>query len=180
MNLSDKILKLRKQHGMSQEKLAEKLNVSRQAVSRWESGTAQPDASNILQLSRLFEVTADYLLNDEYEDDRDALSTKQENNAENKKFKNIIGVCLSIAGLLGNFVIYIISRTVKVMVPYISESEDGTKWYHWGSEQTDYSYKYFVKEYNLELLTVMFWIFVLAGVVIIFVKRDKKRAGAKR
>lgn len=55
MMLSEKILHLRKQQGMSQENLAEKLNVSRQAVSRWEMGSAQPDAGNILQLSRLLE-----------------------------------------------------------------------------------------------------------------------------
>lgn len=53
MKLSDKIIGLRKSNGMSQEDLAEKLNVSRQAISRWESGTAMPDASNILQLSKI-------------------------------------------------------------------------------------------------------------------------------
>ena len=51
MTLSEKILDLRKQQGMSQENLAEKLGVSRQAVSRWEVGSALPDASNIRQLS---------------------------------------------------------------------------------------------------------------------------------
>ena len=69
MKLSEKILTLRKQNGLSQEALAEKLNVSRQAVSRWEVGSALPDASNVLQLSKLFGVTADYLLNEEYESD---------------------------------------------------------------------------------------------------------------
>ena len=68
MKLSDKILTLRKRGGMSQEELAEKLNVSRQAVSRWELGSAQPDANNILQISKLFGVTADYLLNDDSSD----------------------------------------------------------------------------------------------------------------
>ena len=58
MSLSEKILDLRKQQGMSQENLAEKLGVSRQAVYRWEVGSALPYASNIRQLSRLFGVTA--------------------------------------------------------------------------------------------------------------------------
>ena len=66
-----KIVQLRKQHGLSQENLAEKLSVSRQAVSRWEIGTAMPDATNILLLSKLFDVTTDYLLNDDYESDED-------------------------------------------------------------------------------------------------------------
>ena len=57
MKLSDKIVGLRKSNEMSQEDLAEKLDVSRQAISRWESGAAMPDANNILQLSKLFGVT---------------------------------------------------------------------------------------------------------------------------
>ena len=77
MKLSDKIVGLRKSRGMSQEELAEKLNVSRQAVSRWEMGTAMPDATNILQLSKLFNVTTDYLLNDEYQSDNDLPKVKE-------------------------------------------------------------------------------------------------------
>lgn len=79
MKFSDKIIKLRKEKGWSQEKLAEKLNVSRQAISRWEGGTAWPDASNILQLSKLFGVTTDYLLNDDFESDNDLPKVKQIN-----------------------------------------------------------------------------------------------------
>lgn len=69
MTLSEKNLALRKDRGYSQEELAEQLRVSRQAVSRWETGSAQPDASNVLQLSKLFGVSTDYLLNDDYERD---------------------------------------------------------------------------------------------------------------
>ena len=82
MKLCDKILTLRKQHGLSQEMLAEKLNVSRQAISRWESGTSLPDASNILQLSELFGVTTDYLLHDEYENDNDVPVVQQTKRTE--------------------------------------------------------------------------------------------------
>ena len=77
MRLSEKIVNLRKKNGLSQEDLAEKLNVSRQAVSRWEGGAASPDAANILQLSKLFGVTTDYLLNDEYESDNDLPKVKE-------------------------------------------------------------------------------------------------------
>lgn len=77
MKLSDKIIRLRKSNSWSQEDLAEKLNVSRQAISRWEGATAQPDAANILQLSKLFGVTTDYLLNDEYESDNDLPKVKE-------------------------------------------------------------------------------------------------------
>jgi len=79
MTLSEKIIRLRKANGWSQENLAEKLNVSRQTVSRWEGSTALPDAGNILQLSKLFAVTADYLLNDDYESDNDLPKVKEIN-----------------------------------------------------------------------------------------------------
>ena len=71
MCFADKLLNLRKSKGISQEELAEKLNVSRQAISRWEMGTAQPDAQNVLHISKLFGVTTDYLLNDDFESDKD-------------------------------------------------------------------------------------------------------------
>ena len=69
MILADKIIKLRKKNGWSQEELAEKINISRQAVSKWESDHTIPDLEKILQLSSLFGVTTDYLLKDEIEDE---------------------------------------------------------------------------------------------------------------
>ncbi len=77
MKLSDKLITLRKENGWSQEDFAEKLDVSRQAISRWENGTALPDAQNILQISKLFNVTADYLLNDNYEGETDISSVEE-------------------------------------------------------------------------------------------------------
>jgi len=69
MILADKIIRLRKKNGWSQEELADKMNVSRQAVSKWESAQSIPDLARILQLSSLFGVTTDYLLKDEIEDE---------------------------------------------------------------------------------------------------------------
>ena len=71
MKLSDKLIELRKEKGWSQEDFAEKLDVSRQAISRWENGSALPDAQNILRISKLFSVSADYLLNDDHEGERE-------------------------------------------------------------------------------------------------------------
>ena len=69
MNLADKIIEERKKNGWSQEELASKLGVSRQAVSKWESAGAIPDLKRILQMSELFGVTTDYLLKDEIEEE---------------------------------------------------------------------------------------------------------------
>ena len=67
MILADKIIRLRRKNGWSQEELAEKMNVSRQAVSKWESAQTVPDLEKILMLGALFGVTTDYLLKDELE-----------------------------------------------------------------------------------------------------------------
>lgn len=68
MIFADKLIRLRKKSGMSQEELAEKMNVSRQSVSKWEGAQSVPDLEKILQLGDLFGVTTDYLLKDELED----------------------------------------------------------------------------------------------------------------
>ena len=70
MTFSEKLYQLRRQKGMSQEELADRLEVSRQAVSRWEMGSTLPDAKNLLQLSDIFGVSIDYLLRDGMETDR--------------------------------------------------------------------------------------------------------------
>lgn len=67
MILAEKIMNLRKKNGWSQEELAAKLNVSRQSVSKWESAMSVPELDKILQMSRIFEVSTDYLLKDENE-----------------------------------------------------------------------------------------------------------------
>lgn len=64
MIFSEKLAILRKNKGITQEALAEKLNVSRQAVAKWESGQAYPDISNLIQISNLMNVTVDYLVRD--------------------------------------------------------------------------------------------------------------------
>ena len=65
MSISDKISNLRKENGLSQEMLAEKLGVSRQSVSKWESDTALPDTDKIIAMSELFGVSTDYLLKED-------------------------------------------------------------------------------------------------------------------
>lgn len=65
MNMNEKIQQLRRQQGWSQEDLAGRMDVSRQAVAKWESGQAMPSIEKILQLSQLFSVSTDYLLRDD-------------------------------------------------------------------------------------------------------------------
>lgn len=75
MNFSEKLLTLRKAKDLTQEQLAEKLDVSRQSISKWESGQATPELEKIVALSAVFDVTTDYLLKSSEIDD---LSVKTE------------------------------------------------------------------------------------------------------
>ena len=68
MNLAEKIIMLRKQKGWSQEGLAEQLDISRQSVSKWESGASVPELDKVVKMSRLFGVSTDYLLKEEKEE----------------------------------------------------------------------------------------------------------------
>ena len=65
MNFSEKLKTLRKQKNLSQEELAEKIHVSRQAITKWESGMGLPDIGNIIAISLLFNESLDSLLNEE-------------------------------------------------------------------------------------------------------------------
>mgnify|MGYP003559863099 FL=1 len=65
MTIGERIAEERKKKGMTQEDIAEKLNLSRQAISKWESGSSFPDTENLLKLSLLFSVSVDYLLKGE-------------------------------------------------------------------------------------------------------------------
>ncbi|QED46478.1 helix-turn-helix domain-containing protein [Cytobacillus dafuensis] len=67
MAFSEKLYKLRKEKGLSQEALAEKLNTSRQAISKWENGQGFPETEKLLMIGNIFEVSIDYLLKDTVE-----------------------------------------------------------------------------------------------------------------
>lgn len=64
-NLSERLRQLRKNAGLSQEQLAEKLDISRQAVSKWEAGSSSPDIHNIVQLGKLYNISTDSILLEE-------------------------------------------------------------------------------------------------------------------
>lgn len=76
MTLGQKLKEIRKRFGLSQEQLAEIMNVSRQAITKWENDTGMPDTSNLQELSKVFGITIDYLLNND--NSLPALSMKKE------------------------------------------------------------------------------------------------------
>jgi len=93
--LSEKSYQLRKKSGLSQEQLAEQLNVSRQAISKWESGSAFPESEKLIIISKYFGVSVDYLLKDDVEDD-----AKTENSEVGKNPKMLVGLIICMAGIV--------------------------------------------------------------------------------
>ena len=176
MKLPEKIVTLRKSRGLSQEALAEQLGVSRQAVSRWEGGSAQPDAGNLFQLSRLFRVSADYLLDDSLDQPPQPAAPPA---ADPLGKRRLAGIVLAAAGLLGILTTYILSRAVAVMVPTITY-EQGVTWYHWDSSHTDHSWRYFIQTYDLELLTALCFLLLAGGIILFLASWPPARARITR
>ena len=93
MKFEEKLMKLRKEKALSQEELGEKLNVTRQTVSKWELGQTKPDSEKIMEIAKLFNVSADELLNEESEDVKAKPLTEEGANTR----RTIIIVALVIA-----------------------------------------------------------------------------------
>lgn len=102
MKISEKILYLRKAHGMSQDKLAESLNISRQAISKWESGQNYPDLENIKLLSKLFDKTIEELVYDDISIDN-TISKPDVNNSVYIIVGMLVGMAFSF--LTGNYML---------------------------------------------------------------------------
>ena len=97
MKLNEKIMKLRKEKGLSQEEFGNEINVSRQAVSKWEAEQTKPDIDKLKEIAKFFDVSYDYLLNDEIEDDNERKKVKIKNKVNTKKVViRIILILLSI------------------------------------------------------------------------------------
>ena len=96
MTLSEKLYNLRRKQGLSQEALAEKLDCSRQVISKWENGTTTPDAEMLQKYSELFGVSIDYLVKEEIEESTSVQPA--EKNGGNKNFLGILGLVISLLG----------------------------------------------------------------------------------
>lgn len=99
MTLGEKIQKLRKQNGLSQEALAEKVMVTRQTISKWELGQSLPDLDFVARLSDIFNVSSDYLIKDEW-NVPDELPYKKRNYRLSEKSRRIILVIVSASALI--------------------------------------------------------------------------------
>ena len=126
MALSEKLYELRKKSGLSQEQLAEQLDVSRQAISKWESGKAVPESNTLISISKFFNVTLDYLM----KEDAPAASETEPAQGEEKNLpvtnpsrnKRIPGLVVCLGGIACLIVWGLISILLPSTSNQISES----------------------------------------------------------
>lgn len=115
MRFGEKLLALRKENKLSQEELASLILVSRQAISRWESGNSMPDTENIIQICKVFNVSAGYLLNDKYESDSDIPAIRSISKKTGGIIRIICGAGLSILGIVGIWADYMVKCIIGSM-----------------------------------------------------------------
>ena len=110
MTLGEKILTLRKARGWSQEELAGRIGVTRQALSRWESDAAVPDTVNVVELADLFGVSTDYLLREKWTENSTAVP--RETKAKEQRILAWVITALGAAGTLVMTILWSIEKYI--------------------------------------------------------------------
>lgn len=164
MDLADRIQQLRKKNDLSQEQLADKLGISRQSISKWESKQSMPEIDRIVQLSEIFGVTTDYLLKDLDCSENPVISTKDEkSNSSNNKLRLIIATIFIAFSIISIFVMWILSKIYPAPIAFYNTTTkkwlvgfDNFLWRHW-----------------LEDFYYLCWLIAIVGVVLIFFDKLK-------
>lgn len=100
MEFNERLIELRKEAGLSQESLAERLNISRQAISKWERGESTPDIDNLKVLGQIYNVSMDYLLLGKKETILNEVSEKEPNPNSSNKYKVCIWAAIGIGVII--------------------------------------------------------------------------------
>ena len=125
MKFNEKLIKLRKEMGLSQEELGNKLNVARQTVSKWELGETTPEMDKLIKMSEIFNITLDELIKDKNNDE----------NINNTNSQKLAGLVIKILKGLGIFLLVIAIAVVFLMIiSFVSFNKIGTDE---GSETTN-------------------------------------------
>lgn len=182
MEFGDKLVEARKGKGFSQEQLADQLGVSRQAISRWEAGAVFPDIANLKKIIELFDVSADYLLNDDCTQDKDVNDLKNIHKSQKRRMYRI-SLILLLLGVIGMGILILLSSQIPAieMIPFISYDEADIPS---GQEEAGqdilyvpkkvYSLIPFLDYYHLNLIAAGFLIMILGGIVLLIYENTKK------
>lgn len=124
MELSERLVRLRKQKGLSQFDVAETLHVSRQAISKWESGNSVPSADNLKLLSNLYDVSVDFLLNGEEDQPSHELpSAVEKTPSSNKELHRVERRSKKVKVILLLVLILAVVMAVKGLIYVVHESK---------------------------------------------------------
>ena len=169
MTFAEKLLRLRRREGLSQEALADALGVSRQAVSRWEQGTALPDGAKLLPCARYFGVSADWLLDEArgWEDQTEQPSTEAPASGDRKWY--LAGGIVTGAGVTGLVAMGILSAVFPAVV---SEAPAGVDWVHVYTGLAG-----FLKLHGVEWLFALWAAAALAGLWLLAQPALRRREG---
>lgn len=170
MTLFEKIKLLRRRSGLTQEQLAERIGVTRQALSKWETGDAAPDTANVIQLARLFSVTTDSLLLDDLEP---ASSAPEPAAPPPSRALPIAGWCLCILSALGLLTLGILSSVFPV---HMSIAAAGDLY----SEVANDGISAFLRYHNLIWLAVLLGLMLLAGAAVLVCHRFSRKRERSR
>ena len=111
MKFNENLMKLRKEKGLSQEELGNKLNVARQTVSKWELGETTPEMDKLIEMSNIFNITLDELI-------KDRKDGEEVNNTNSQK---LAGIVIKILKGIGIFlIVLVIVNTILIMLGLIS------------------------------------------------------------
>lgn len=111
MNFNEKLIKLRKEAGLSQEDLGNKLNVARQTVSKWELGETTPEMDKLVKISEIFNISLDALIKEENNAEK-----TNETNLNNTNSQKLAALVINILKGLGIFLIVLVIITIFVMI----------------------------------------------------------------
>lgn len=174
MTMGEKILNMRKARGWNQEELAERIGVTRQAVSRWESDSAKPDADKIIAICDLFGVSADYLLRDQYSGEGSVVQAeKQPDNALTAKVRTMTLRQWAACGvsLIGGLVLFILKLV------YVFKDTNYTYFSLNGYAYT--GYPGFIMTEDLHVTWILAWAAFLGGLIYLFIwpiiRKDKEK-----
>ena len=168
MTFGEKLQGLRRQRGWSQEQLADRVGVSRQALSKWERGAAKPDIDYVLKLCDLFGLSADALLRDDQPLSGATAPPEgppdQPDRRRAGRAARIAGAVLLGLGAAGHLVVYLLSTMVLVFIPPESVEVGRPDLVE---ESWVRAYGPFVAHYHLQALVALFWVLAAAGALIL-------------
>lgn len=181
MDFRGKLIEQRRKYGLSQEQLAERMGVSRQAVSRWETENTLPDAYNLKKISTLFHVSIDYLLAEDdcvQEEEKSCVRNEQDiPKAPEYQRSMFWSVLLITVGLLGILAFYILSTQIPATVmrpePVLADTvqletnitiQNAETLY---SPQKVYSFFPFLNSYHLQGVAAVFVCLTVMGVILL-------------